>query len=317
MYMEKEIISTDLVIIGAGPAGMSAGIYALRAGIRPVILEKGIVGGQVYQSSTVENYPGCPGITGAELSERFRGHLLSLGGEIDEFDFIERAELSDSEKRIVTEQHIYEPTAVIIATGAVPKALPVKNEPKFRGKGIHYCAVCDGPAYRDRTVGVIGGGSAAAEEALYLAGLAEKVLMIRRKDSFNAERAIIEKLESTPNIEILYNTDLIETGGGDCLEYALVNDVLTHEKRRIPLSAIFTYIGSSPQTDFLKKSVRLNQDGYIPTDEDMRTSVSGVFAAGDVRVKHYRQIVTAVSDGAVAALGAEKYITSMKVRNRP
>lgn len=323
--MEKKIIEKKLVIVGAGPAGLTAAIYAARAGLDPLVLEKGLVGGQVAVSSIVENYPGYSSISGAELSAKMRDHAQSLDVEIDEFDAIERAELSDSAKRIITESKIYEPTAVIIATGAVPKPLLVRNEARFRGKGIHYCALCDGAAYKDKTVGVVGGGSAAVEEALYLSNIAEKVIMIRRKSSFHAEKAILERAERTPNIEILYNTDLIDVGnsadetngssGGDFLDYALVADALTFEERRIPLSAVFTYIGSAPRTELLRGSIELDKYGYIEAGDDMRTSVEGVFAAGDVRTKKYRQIVTAVSDGAIAALSAEKYIMQKQESN--
>ena len=177
--MEKQTIKTDLIIIGAGPAGISAGIYAARAGLSPVILDNGVVGGQVAQSSVVENYPGFEKISGKELAERFRGHLSALGTEIDEFDPIERVEFSGDIKRIITESGIYEPKAVIIATGASPKPLPLENAEKFAGRGVHYCALCDGSAYRGKTVGVVGGGSAAVEEALYLSNIAERVVMIR------------------------------------------------------------------------------------------------------------------------------------------
>lgn len=309
--MERKMIKKKLIIVGAGPAGLTASIYAARAGLDPLVLEKGLVGGQVAVSSIVENYPGFSGITGAELSARMRDHAQSLGVEIDEFDAIERAELSDGTKRIITESNVYEPTAVIIATGAVPKPLLVRNEARFRGKGIHYCALCDGAAYKGKTVGVVGGGSAAVEEALYLSNIAERVIMIRRKSSFHAERAILERAERTPNIEILYNTDLVDVGssdGGNFLDHALVSDMLTMEERKIPLSAVFTYIGSAPRTELLRGCLELDPGGYIVAGEDMRTSLNGVFAAGDVRTKKYRQIVTAVSDGAIAALSAEKYI---------
>lgn len=318
--MERKMIKKKLIIVGAGPAGLTASIYAARAGLAPLVLEKGLVGGQVAVSSVVENYPGYSSITGAELSQKMRDHAQSLGVEIDEFDEIERAEFSDTEKRIITGNKIYEPTAVIIATGAVPKPLLVRNEARFRGKGIHYCALCDGAAYKGKTVGVVGGGSAAVEEALYLANIAEKVILIRRKSSFHAEKAVIERAEKTSNIEILYNTDLIDVGNfgnensGDFLEYALVADTITLEERKIPLSAVFAYIGSAPRTELLRGCVELDPSGYIVADEDMGTSLKGVFAAGDVRTKRYRQIVTAVSDGAVAALSAEKYI-SQNVKN--
>lgn len=318
--MERKMIKKKLIIVGAGPAGLTASIYAARAGLAPLVLEKGLVGGQVAVSSVVENYPGYSSITGAELSQKMRDHAQSLGVEIDEFDEIERAEFSDTEKRIITGNKIYEPTAVIIATGAVPKPLLVRNEARFRGKGIHYCALCDGAAYKGKTVGVVGGGSAAVEEALYLANIAEKVILIRRKSSFHAEKAVIERAEKTSNIEILYNTDLIDVGNfgnensGDFLEYALVADTITLEERKIPLSAVFAYIGSAPRTELLRGCVELDPSGYIVADENMGTSLKGVFAAGDVRTKRYRQIVTAVSDGAVAALSAEKYI-SQNVKN--
>ncbi|MBP1560596.1 MAG: thioredoxin-disulfide reductase [Oscillospiraceae bacterium] len=310
--MEKKTVKTDLVIIGAGPAGMTAAIYAMRAGLSTVVLEKGIVGGQIAQSSIVENYPGYVSITGMELSEKLRSHVLALGAVIDEFDFIERVEFSGEVKRVITESKVYEPTAVIFATGAVHKPLLIRNEARFHGKGIHYCALCDAAAYKGKTVGVVGGGSAALEEALYLANIAEKVIVIRRKSSFNAEKAIIAKAEQTPNIEILYNTDLLDAGGENMLEYALVTDVVTREERKIPMSAIFAYIGSVPQTELLRGCIKLDKRGYVVTDEDMKTNIDGIFAAGDVRSKRYRQIVTAVSDGAIAALNAEKYIVSMK-----
>ncbi|MCM1022630.1 MAG: FAD-dependent oxidoreductase [Prevotella sp.] len=309
--MEKEIIKTKLVIIGAGPAGITASIYAARAGLAPVVLEKGLVGGQVSLSSIVENYPGYVTVSGAELSAQLRDHAKALGVEIDEFDPIERTELSDDEKRIITESRIYEPAAVIIATGAVPRPLLVRNEARLRGKGVHYCALCDAPAYRGKTVGVVGGGSAAVEEALYLSNIAEKVIMIRRKSRFHAEKAILERAEKSSNIEILYNTDLIDVGGGDFMEYVVVADTLTLKERKVPMSAVFAYIGSVPRTELLRGSLELDSMGYISADEDMQTSMKGVFAAGDVRTKRYRQIVTAVSDGAVAALSAERYISQI------
>lgn len=301
--MEKKIVKTKLVIIGAGPAGITAAIYAARAGLAPVILEKGVVGGQVSGSSLVENYPGYVSISGTALAAKFREHLSALGTEIDEFDPIERAELSDGSRKIFTESKIYEAAAVIIATGASPKLLPIKSEAEFHGRGVHYCALCDGSAYKGKVVGVVGGGSAALEEALYLSEIAERVIIIRRKSSFHAEKSILKRAESVPNIEIMYSTDLVDVGGGTALEYALIRGSGDGQNvRRLPLSAVFGYIGSVPQTDFLNGCVKLNGSGYIVTDESLRTNIKGVFAAGDVREKRYRQIVTAVSDGAVAAL---------------
>lgn len=308
--MEKKIIKTNLVIVGAGPAGLTAAVYAVRAGLEPVVLEKGVVGGQIAQSSIVENYPGYVSISGAELAEKFKRHLLALGGKIEEFDFIERLELSGENKRVITESCIYEPAAVILAMGAYPRPLLVRNEMRFQGRGVHYCALCDANAYKGKTVGVVGGGSAALEEALYMSNIVGRVIIIRRKSTFHAEKTILQKVEQTPNIEVLYNTDLLDVGGGDSLEYALVCDVLTRKERRLPLSAVFAYIGSIPRTELLRGCIELTASGYIAAGEDMRTNADGVFAAGDIRAKRYRQIVTAVSDGAVAALNAEKYILS-------
>lgn len=314
--MEKEVFKTKVIIVGAGPAGITAAIYAARAGLEPIVLENGVVGGQITQSSVVENYPGYVSVSGAELAGQLRSHAEALGVVIDEFDPIERAELDGTAKKIITESRIYEPAAVILATGASPKPLLIRNEARFRGNGVHYCALCDAGAYRGKTVGVVGGGSTAIEEALYLSNIAEKVIVIRRKSSFHAEKAILRRAENTPNIELLYNTDLLDVGGEKHLEYALVTDVLTGETRELPLSAVFAYIGGAPRTELLRGQVALDKWGYIIAGEDMKTSAEGVFAAGDVRAKRYRQIVTAVSDGAVAALNAEKYINEISERSR-
>ncbi len=309
--IKKEISRPDVFIIGAGPAGITAAIYAARAGLSAVISENSVVGGQISQSSMVGNYPGFENITGAELAEKFRGHLYSLGMQIEEFDPIERAEFSHGEKRIFTGTHIYEPLSVIIASGASPRKLPLKDAEKFEGRGIHYCALCDGNAYKGMNVGVVGGGSAAAEEALYLSGIAEKVVVIRRKNYFHAEKPLVDKMERTPNIDVLYNTDIVGLQGEKFLSGVRLKDVSSPEGRRydIPLSALFVYIGREPGTELFGKSITLDRYGYIITDEDMRTDIDGVFAAGDVRAKRYRQIVTAVSDGAAAALSAERYIS--------
>ncbi|MCM1330540.1 MAG: FAD-dependent oxidoreductase [Ruminococcus sp.] len=305
--MENKIVNTKLAIIGAGPAGMTAALYAARAGLSPVIFENGVVGGQIANSSTVENYPGYEKISGAELAEKFRGQLSALGVEIEEFDPVVGTDFSGGEKKIITENKIYRAEAVIIAAGASPKKLPVENEEKFRGKGVHYCALCDGSAYRGKTVGVVGGGSAALEEALYLSQIAERVVIIRRKNYFHAEKAVLKRVESTPGIEIMYNADLVDVGGGETVEYALIRGG-GGEVRKIPLSAVFGYIGSTPSTGLFRDSIGLNGQGYIITDENLQTNVKGVFAAGDVREKRYRQIVTAVSDGAIAALNAANFI---------
>lgn len=301
--MEKKIVKTRLVIIGAGPAGVTAAVYGARAGLEPVVFESGLVGGQAAQSSLIENYPGYVSISGGELAEKFRAQLAAADVTLEEFDPILRTRLSAEVKRIETESKIYEADAVIIASGTCPKPLPATGEARFRGRGVHYCALCDGSAYKGKTVGVVGGGSAALEEALYLSGIAERVVMIRRKSGFHGESALLDRALRTPNIEILYNTELADVGGGDRVEYALLGD-----GRRLPLSAVFVYIGSTPATELFRDEIALNGQGYIIADGEMRTSVPGVFAAGDVREKSCRQIVTAVSDGAVAAINAKRWL---------
>lgn len=308
--MEKPIKELDLIIIGAGPAGLTAGIYASRANLKTLILEKDVIGGQVRTSYTIENYPGFELIKGNELADRMEQQAAKLGAEIDEFDFIEHVSLSDEEKIVETGDYIYKPKAVIIATGATPKKLPIPNESKYLGKGVHYCAVCDGAGYTDEVIAVIGGGNAALEEAMFLAKFAKKVLIIRRYDYFKGEAKVLEAVEQTPNIEIMYNWDLVDVMGEDFVEYAIIKNTKSQEVKEIPLKAVFGYIGTMPKTDLFKNDLKMTDAGYIETNESMETTIKGVYAAGDVREKEFRQITTAVADGTIAALKAEKYITN-------
>lgn len=310
--MNKEEKKIDLIIIGAGPAGLTAGIYAARAGLETLILENDIIGGQVRSSYTIENYPGFKVIQGAELAEKMEEQATGEGAIIDEFDFVESVTLTNDEKIVETGDYIYKPQAVIIATGAKPRALPIPNEKKYLGKGVHYCAVCDGSSYTGEVIGVVGGGSAALEEAMYLARLAKKVIIIRRYESFHAEAKVLKEVEAIPNIEILYNHDLVNVEGGDFVEKAIVRNTKTDEIIELPLKAIFGYIGTEPKTDLFKPFVNIGEDGYILSDESMQTNIQGVYVAGDVRQKEFRQISTAVADGTIAALKAEKYIMANK-----
>lgn len=310
--MSKQEKQVDLIVIGAGPAGLTAGIYAARANLDTLILENDVIGGQVRSSYTVENYPGFETITGVELAEKMEAQATGEGAVIDEFDFIESVYLTDTHKQVETGDYLYQPKAVIIATGAKPKKLPIPNEAKYLGKGIHYCAVCDGANYKDEVIGVVGGGNAALEEAMYLARLAKKVVLIRRHDYFRAEAKVLKEVEATPNIEILYHYDLVDVEGEGFVEKAIVKNTQTGETKEIPLKAIFGYIGTEPKTELFKAYVEVNKEGYILSDENMQTNIQGVYVAGDVRQKEFRQISTAVADGTIAALKAEKYIMSMK-----
>lgn len=310
--MSKQVKEIDLIIIGAGPAGLTAAIYAARAGLKALVLENDVIGGQVRLSYTIENYPGFDTIKGNELADKMEQQAVALGAEIDEFDFIERVSLSDTEKIIETGDYIYKPKAVIIATGANPKKLPIPNEKKYLGKGIHYCGVCDGASYKNEVIAVVGGGNAALEESMFLAKLASKVIIIRRYDYFKGEAKVLEAVEKTPNIEIMYNWDLVDVAGEGFVDCAIVKNTKTGEEKEIPLKAVFGYIGTEPKTDLFKEDLKLTEAGYILANESMETNVKGVYVAGDVREKEFRQITTAVADGTIAALKAEQYITEEK-----
>ncbi|GAB6168934.1 thioredoxin-disulfide reductase [Clostridium carnis] len=313
--MEKEVKHKELIIIGGGPAGLTSAIYASRAKLDMLLLENQILGGQVRNSYTIENYPGFKKVSGTELADLMQQQAEELGAEIDEFDAVEKVTLSHTEKVVETGDYIYKTKAVIIATGASPRKLPIPSENEFSGKGVHYCAVCDGAMYEGKVVAVVGGGNSALEEALFLTKFAEKVIMIRRHDYFNGEKSTIEEVKNNPKIEILFSHDLVDVKGDRFVEKAVIIDTKTNEEREIALDAVFGFIGTEPKTGEFKDNLNLTSNGYIITDENMQTNIKGVYAAGDVRDKAFRQITTAVADGTIAALQAEKYIVEKKERN--
>ncbi|MEW9096049.1 MAG: thioredoxin-disulfide reductase [Clostridiaceae bacterium] len=306
--MNKEVKDLDLLIIGGGPAGLTAGIYSARAKMNMILLENQLIGGQVRNSYTIENYPGFKVISGNDLADSMTEQANELGVKIERFSKILNVSLKDDEKLIETKKFIYRPKAVIISTGATPKKLPIPNEERFLSKGIHYCAVCDGAIYEDNVVGVVGGGNSALEEALFLTKFASKVIMIRRYDYFRGEKSTLDEVSNNPKIEVMYNWDLINVEGEDFVNKALIKNTKTGEEKEIELNGVFAYIGTEPKTDLFKEYLNLTPNGYIITDENMQTNIQGVYAAGDVRDKKFRQITTAVSDGTIAALAAEKYI---------
>ncbi|MBD7912678.1 MULTISPECIES: thioredoxin-disulfide reductase [Clostridium] len=306
--MSKEIKNIDLVILGGGPAGLTSAIYASRARMKMILLENAFLGGQVRNSYLIENYPGFKNIDGASLADKMQEQAEEAGAIIDEFDPVVDIKLTKDEKIIETESYIYNTKTVVIATGAVPKRLPIPSEEKFSGRGIHYCAVCDGAMYSDKIVGVVGGGNAALEEAVFLSRFAKKVYIIRRYDYFRSERSVFDEANNNSKIEILYNEDLVDVTGEEFVQRARLKNTITEKEREIEIDAVFGYIGTEPKTKEFEKYIDLTSSGYIIADEMMKTNVPGVFAAGDVRDKVYRQITTAVADGTIAALEAEKYI---------
>lgn len=309
--MSKQVKEIDLIIVGGGPAGLTAAIYASRARLNMLLLEDKVMGGQVRNSYTVENYPGFKKVAGSELADLMQQQAEELGANIEEFDIIENVKFDGEEKIIETEEFIYKPKALIIATGASPKKLPIKNEEKFAGKGVHYCAVCDGAMYQNKVIGIVGGGNTALEEAIFLTNFAEKVYLIRRYDYFKGERAVIEEVENNEKIEILYNEDLIAVEGEIFVEKGIIKNTITGEEKEIALEAVFGSIGHEPMVNLFKEYIDMSKGQYIITDENMRTNIPGVYAVGDVREKEYRQITTAVADGTIAALEAEKYIKKL------
>lgn len=311
--VDKEVKNLDLVILGAGPAGLTAAIYASRAKLNMIVLENAVIGGQVRNSYVIENYPGFSRVEGKILADKIQEQAKNCGAVIDEFDPIVSVNFSKDAKIIETESYIYKTKTVILATGATPKKLPIDTEKKFFGKGIHYCAVCDGAMYSGKIVSVVGGGNAALEEAVFLSRFAKKVYVIRRYDYFRGEKSVLEEADNNEKIEILYNKDLIAVAGNEFVEKIIIKDTLTGEEKEMQMNAVFVYIGTEPKTSEFRQYINLNESGYIVTNEVMETNVPGVFAVGDVRDKKYRQITTAVSDGTIAALEAEKYIN--KIRN--
>ncbi|MDF1617707.1 thioredoxin-disulfide reductase [Petrocella sp. FN5] len=299
----------DLIIIGAGPAGIAAAIYASRAKLSFVILEKAFTGGQIVNTYEIENYPGIKATSGFELSNMFREHAETL-----EVEFLSE-EVSEvitegPIKKVITNDGSYEARTIIMATGASWKKLGAKGEDKFSGMGVSYCATCDGAFYRDKVTAVVGGGDVAVEDAIYLSRLCKKVYLIHRRDELRAVKVLQEHLFKIENIEIIWDSEVDEIIGEETVEKIHVSNRLTDEKQLIEVSGVFIAVGSDPNSGLVINQVETDQKGWIKTNEDCATSVPGVFAAGDLRVKSLRQVITAASDGAISVYAAERYLVT-------
>lgn len=295
----------DLIIIGAGPAGIAAGIYAKRAMLDCLIIDKQGIGGQMVLSDLIENYPGFLSISGFELMNKFKEHAEKLGINIKQTE-VESISKSDDRFTIKLASEEIQAKSVIIATGAKPKKIGFPGENKFTGRGVSYCATCDGPFFRDMEVAVIGGGDTAAKEANYLTKHAKKVYLIHRRNELRAEKINQEKVFENPKIELIWDSVPLEIQGVDIISHLLINNVKSNEKSLLDVQGVFIFIGHEPNTEFI--SVKKDENGFILTDENMQTSIKGIFAAGDCRHKRLKQVVTAVGDGALAAVSAEDYI---------
>ena len=296
----------DVLIVGAGPAGLTAAIYACRAEKRTLVLEAKSYGGQIINTPDIANYPVAPGISGFDFATTLYNQAKDLGAEIK---FEKVTEVRDGDvKTVVTPKNTYEAKTVILATGAENRKLGVENEDKLLGKGISYCATCDGNFYRKKVVAVAGGGNTAVEDALYLADLAEWVYLIHRRDSFRADATLVSKLKERDNVELVLNCNVTKLIAEQRLQGVEVTDKISGDTRVLDVAGLFVAVGQVPENQNFAALIDLDNGGYAIAGEDCRTKVPGIFVAGDNRVKDVRQLITAASDGAVAATAAVRYL---------
>ncbi|MCI9598215.1 MAG: FAD-dependent oxidoreductase [Firmicutes bacterium] len=286
----------DVIIIGAGPAGLSAGIYAIRSGLDTLILDKSSWGGQTILSAEIENYPAVPNVTGPDFAEKMYDQLTNLGGIIK---LEEVKELDLQEKKVVTGSNVYEARTIIIAAGLKRRLLGCPGEEAFTGRGVSYCAICDGRFFTGRDVVVVGGGNTAMEDALYMSTYCRNITIVCRRDNMKGEEKLKQAVEKKENIQIIYNANVVEIKGE-----TVVGEAVLDNGQSLGTSAVFVAIGYEADSSFLSDDLEMTREGYVVAGEDCRTNIPGIFIAGDLRTKNVRQIVTAAADGAVAALGA-------------
>jgi thioredoxin reductase (NADPH) len=304
----------DVVIIGAGAAGLTAGLYASRMGMKVLVLEKGVAGGQMFLTEVIENFPGFPeGIKGQQLAEQLKAQALKWGAEIVNG---EAKEIQPSGKgslyTVKTEEKSYSARSVILASGAFPKRLGVPGEESLTGRGVSYCATCDGPLFRNRGVIVVGGGNAAVEEALYLSKFARGVTLIHRREKLRADKVFHERIKNNSKIDFIWNSVVLEILGKKKVSGVKVKNVNTDKKSDVSCEGIFIFVGIKPNTDFLKTLVKMDVQGFIVTGKNLETSLRGIFACGDCRTKDLRQVVTACGEGAEAAWACRSYVERAK-----
>ncbi len=311
LIMEKR----ELVIIGAGPAGMSAAIYGKRAGLDVIVLEKAAVGGQINNTDEIENYPGIAHATGPEIGTMLKDHALKFETEIRMVDD-SKVELRGDKKIVITKKgkdtNEIEAEAIIVATGAHFKRLGCEGEAEHIGMGVSFCAICDGAFYEDLDIAVVGGGNTAVEEGTYLTKFASKVYIIHRRDEFRAEKPAVAKALANPKIQPIYDTVVEKIEGNGMVENLVLKNVKTGEISNLEVAGVFMFVGQQPNDECVRGLVEAEKGGWIITNDRMETSVKGIFAAGDIRSKFLRQVITAASDGAIAAMAASAYISNIE-----
>jgi len=305
----------DVVIIGAGPAGMCAGMYAGRSMLKTVVLEQGLPGGELLNTEVIEDYIGFEHILGWELAEKFNSHAIKFGAEIQTSVRVEKVrKVADGSFETTVENgDVFRSPAVIVTAGGTPVKLEVPGEIEYAGKGVSYCAICDGAFFKGHTIAVVGGGDAACEEADFLTRYADKVWLIHRRGEFRASKIVQQRLFANPKIEVVWNTVVDKIAGADGLmTHAALRNVQSGATRDLSATGIFIFVGFTPNTGVIDGHVDHDAAGYLLTDANMQTSIPGLFAAGDVRVQLTRQVTTAVGDATTAAIAVEKYLTSRK-----
>ncbi len=298
----------DLIIVGSGPAGLTSGIYGARARLKTLLLEKNILGGQALTTEKIENYPGFPeGISGPDLMKRMEDQAKAYGLTVQTGE-VSGIELAGDQRNVFLNQKKISSRALVIASGSEPNLVGVEGEEKFRGKGVSFCATCDGFFFREQKVAVIGGGNRAVQEALFLTKFCSQIYLVHRRDQLRATKILQERLLSHPKIEILWNSVLEKIEGKNQVEAVKVKNLKKETVFSLEVNGVFIFVGMKPNNQFLKGILELDEKGFINTDGNMQTSVPGIFAAGDIRSKKLRQISTAVGDGACAAFSAENFI---------
>lgn len=299
----------ELIIIGAGAAGLASGIYGARSGLKTLVLDEKLAGGTTADAPVIENYPGFQSITGVELAQKMAAHCRSSGATIREFEAVASLDLKGEKKIVKTNRGVYEAKAVIIASGSHYREIGVPGEKEFRGRGVSYCGICDGPLFKGKRVLVVGGGNSAVITALYLAGIVSEVKIAHRRDVFRAEEALVKDLKRKENVEILWNTEVREITGGKVVEKVAVFNNKTGETAEISVDGVFVQVGEAPNSQLAKDAgVEVDEKGYIKVDVFQRTNIPGVYAAGDVTNHPVKQVGTAVGQGITAALEAYGFI---------